>query len=178
MWPAHGRALSLLVMTSDAPSRSTFVTVVAWVFIVLSAFTSVIALMQNVMVWMMDLPRHSVGEGPAEWLFGNVKFLFLGYLAASIGTLGVSIGLLHRRSWARVMFIAILALGIAWFVITVPLQWILVPSMPGPEMASFRMMQMVIRAFTTVFAVGMAGLFGWLIKRLLSPALREEFRAA
>jgi hypothetical protein len=58
-------------MDSRRVARSTFVTVVAWIFIVLSAFTSVVAVMQNVRVWTMDFPsrrrrarrRPALGDG-------------------------------------------------------------------------------------------------------------------
>lgn len=49
------------------PQRSTFVTLLAWIFIVLAGFATLIALMQNIMVFsMFQAPEFSDAMSKAE----------------------------------------------------------------------------------------------------------------
>src|SRR5690606_40764588 len=66
------------------------------------------------------LPRHDAlpilpaGMPPVVvWMLGHVQVLVLGSVLVSAAKLACSIGLLKRRNWARLGFVALLGLAIA-----------------------------------------------------------------
>jgi hypothetical protein len=179
---------------SEAP-RSSFVTVVAWIFIVLAGFTTFISVLQNIMIntmFPLDELRTARASEPGmppffDFIFGNIRLFFLAILVVSAVTCASAIGLLLRKNWARLVFIAILALGIAWNLGGLVLQQIMIDSMmkfpmtagksvPADFEAGMQGMMIAIRVFSAVFALGFSVLYGWLIKRLISPSIVAEFR--
>jgi len=175
-------------------ARSNFVTVLAWIFIALAGFTTFISLLQNVMVNLM-LPlddvhlRKGMQEMPPfiAFLFSHLQLFFLAFLIVSATTLGSAIGLLYRQNWARLVFIAILALGIVWNIGGIALQQMMLSSMqtmPMPPNApkdftdGFNVMSKIIVVFGALMAIGFAVLYGWIIRKLMSPAIRAEFAAS
>ncbi|MFC5490282.1 hypothetical protein [Dokdonella soli] len=175
-----------------APPRSSFVSVLAWVFIALSAFTTLIGVMQNVMLHLMlrgemgaamrSAPEPAGMPGAASFLMRHVDWLFAGFLMVSTLTLAAAIGLLRRHEWARRVFIALLGLGIAWQLAGLVMQFLMMPAFLAPLAQApdgfakdFRAMTVAILAFSAIMALGFCVLFGWLIKRLMSTAVRAEF---
>lgn len=165
---------------------STFVNVVAWVFIVLSSFASIVGLLQN-LVLLFFFPRDSfytnetmAGELPAIliFMFEHFELLFLGFFLIALITLTASIALLKRREWGRKLFIAILIFLILWQIVSLIFGWVFVHSM-NAEMGShgdeFRAMQITILLFNIMIAAALSALFGWIIKRLRSRPIRSEF---
>jgi len=169
--------------------RSTFVTALAWVFIVNAGLTTLIAILQNIMIFAFfpmermneALQAAPVGQIPkgAKFLFTHVEWFFFGFLVVSAITLVSAIGLLKRKDWARILFIVVLSLGIAWslFSLTMiasgfPLSLAPAEHQPPPE---FLVMFNVVRVFTSVMALGFCILLGWIIKKLVSPPIRREF---
>lgn len=175
--------------------RSTFVTVLAYLAIVLSGFAMVVAVLQHRMVTMapyaeaMDRAvRDStfVTAAPPAWRFllAHFRTLTLLGLAAGATTFVTSIGLLRRRNWARVVFVLLLVAGIACAVGLLFLQDAMMPDVtaaiarnPALEQARGDVADAAraLRRFLVAVAVGAVGLFGWLIARLLSPGIRTEF---
>jgi hypothetical protein len=92
------------------PQRSLFVTVVAWVFIVLAGLGTIVAAFQNVMVFVM-IPTESMERMMSQaenqdvpsiaiFMFKNIRlFVFSTMLLSGFG-LASAIGLLQRRNWA------------------------------------------------------------------------------
>lgn len=177
---------------SESRIQSTFVTVVAWIFIVLSGFGTVIAVLQNVMIQTVfrspevaqAMQAPPPGMPPfAAFMATHFQWFFLGFLALSAFTLASSIGLLRRLNWARLCFIGILSLAILWQVTGLVLQFFMFSSMRqqfsaaaaqgGLDMGPFFI---GIAIVSVLFALGAAVLFGWIIKRLLSQAIAAEFR--
>jgi hypothetical protein len=183
-------------MSADAPVvplRSTFVTVTAWIFIVLSAFATVTSVMQNVMVGLMfptDEIVAAVNRDPKAppgmaIVFGHLKLIMLLFLGMCVATLASSIGLLRRREWARKVFIAVLLLGILWMIGGFVLQYFFMssvnamPTAGGAAVdAQFGMMMKVVMVFGALTSLTFAAIFGWIIYKLMSPAIRGEFLAA
>lgn len=175
--------------------RSTFVTVLAYLAIVLSGFAMVVAVLQNRMVTMAPYAEAMDGAvrdsafvtvAPPAWrfLFAHFRTLTLLGLAAGATTFVTSIGLLRRRSWARVVFVLLLVAGIAGAVGLLVLQEAMIPDFsaavarnPTLEQArgDFADATRALRRFLLAVTVGAVGLFGWLIARLLSPGIRTEF---
>lgn len=181
------------VPSVGVPQRSTFVTVVAWIFIVLAGFTTLMSLLQNIMFFTVMpfdamAPAGAEGEGmPAfmAFMLRHVRLFFLAFLLVCAATLAAAIGLLRRKEWARLAFIAMLGLGIAWNLGGMALQyWVVAPAMMGPSeappefRAEFERATSVILAFSAAMALGFTVLFGWLIAKLRSQPVRQEFRRA
>ena len=176
---------------ATATPRSTFVTAVAWVFIVLAGFATLIAILQNVMIALM-FPPEAIGEAAndtnapafARFMFSHPQVFFGAFLAVSAIALVSAIGLLKRRNWARLIFICIMALGIVWNLGGLLWMYFMFPSMPQmPANAPsdfgdhFDVMWKVMMGFSVVIALAFAGLFGWIIKRLVSLEIKREFLA-
>lgn len=177
----------------ESQSRSTFVTVLAWIFIALSAFGTLIAILQSVMLATMfaepDVARAFAGPMPPEMpaplglLMRHLPLFFVAFLLVSVATLVASIGLLRRWNWARLLFVGLLALGILWNVGGLVVNWSVIgavqdtigaPTTPGaPDPRSFLVAMLVASVLLTL---AFAALFGWIIKRLLSPSIAAEFR--
>lgn len=175
-------------------ARSNFITVLAWIFIVLAGFITLISILQNIMISAMppfDKMQAQAGNSaqkmPAflSFMTNHMHLFFLAFLVVSGATLISAIGLLHRKNWARLTFVAILALGILWNVGGLIMQQAMFSSMstlpsnaPPDFSVEFDQITSVIRVFSIIFALGFCVLFGWLIKRLLSNSIRAEFVGA
>ena len=173
-----------------APARSSFVTVVAIIFIVLAGGSTLMAIAQNLMVNFL-FPHEAFGAGAAEmpagmpaimvFVVAHMRLLFLAVLLQSATTLVAAIGLLKRWNWARLLFIAMLLLGIAWQGLGVLLQHLMMQAMSAqlppleggaPDVAA---MLLAMRGITLAFALLLSGLFGWIAYRLVQPQVVAEF---
>jgi len=176
------------------PERSTFVTVVAWVFIAIAGFSSFAALLENVLFNALagggGLPPELGNLGQylppmAAFIFHNLRWFLLALLVASIVTLTAAIGLLRRRDWARRLFIGLMAASILWNLGGLVLQQVFVsdaPTLAGMQtkvpadirsgLQVFQTVMTVVSALTTLAIVA---LLVWVVKRLMSPRIREEF---
>lgn len=176
--------------------RSTFVSVVAWIFIVLSGFSTLIALLQNAMVFFVfqnapgfdEAMRHA-GQAKGvprffPYFIRYFQWVFLAFLALSLAMLASSIGLLRRQEWARRLFIGLMAFGIFWNFAGLGLVAVFMTQMPSlppvpPSQQQFAtgfywMLGLVV-GFNVLIAIAFAALFYWIIRRLRSPEIRREF---
>lgn len=173
-------------------TRSGFVTALAWVFIALAGFSTFISIAQNIMIGLMFDPSHfnalsnapGAEDMPAFFRFmsSHIRLFFFSFLIISSTLLISSIGLLKRKNWGRIIFMAIMWLGIAWIVFGVIMQFTMFPQMmpdlpDGIEAERFNTMFTVMRVFTLVFSAAFCGLFGWIIKKLSSKSIKREFSA-
>lgn len=165
-------------------SRSTFVTVLAWVFIVGSGFATFVSVMQVIMITVMFSGDefNSVPEGaPAMAKFMSQYFhLFIyGFCVLALFTFTSSIALLKRKNWARQAFIVILALGILWQAGGLAMQFAMYsdfPSSPkGKGFEDFERISNIIRWFSFAMAFAISGLFIWVIKKLTTQPIVGEF---
>jgi hypothetical protein len=127
----------------------------------------------------------SQGEltGLPGFVIRHMRLGMLTFLALCAGTLAAAIGLLLRKNWARIAFIVLMALGIVWNVGGVIVQYRVIsalfrfhPGATNPVRPSWETVTTIMAIFSSVIALGLAGLFAWLIKRLLSPDIRREFK--
>lgn len=172
-------------------ARSQFVTVLAWIFIVISGFGVVIGLLQNALVFFVlgdalgELPVQASDPVPelARFFAAHLRWFFVLVLAAMAFTLAASIGLLRRRNWARLAFIGVMLFGIFWNLLGVALQIAMMQSMAGtfgegapPEFAAqFEAMRMTMIVVGGLMALGFSMLFGFIAWKLTRPAIRAEF---
>lgn len=176
--------------TYSVGARSIFVTVTAWVFIVLAATSSVSALVQYALVVSM-LPQ-STGSANLPSL-PLLTGLLVGYLpwvvgfgfVVSVATLASAIGLLIRLDWARRAFIGLLAFAIVANLLGLWLQQEMVHSViastlgstPLPAQAAgvFGGFVAAARVMALLMTLAACGLLAWIIHRLMSPMVRQEF---
>jgi len=174
--------------TYNVGARSLFVTATAWVFIVLAALTSMSALVQNASVASL-LPGMQGATERLPLLTG----LLIGYLpwvvgtglVMSLATLASAIGLLLRLDWARRSFIALLVVAIFANLLGLWLQQEVVQSVVSSTLSNAAIPQQALGVFggfvtaARVMAVLMTlvgcAVLGWIIRRLMSATVRQEF---
>ena len=176
--------------TFNVGARSLFVTATAWVFIILAALASVSALVQNAAVAsLMPGLLLATERNPLPRLTG----LLIGYLpwvvgtglVMSLATLASAIGLLLRLDWARRTFIGLLIIAIVANLMGLWLQQEVVQSVVSNTLSSVSIPQQAMSVFggfvtaARVMAVLMTlvgcALLGWIIRRLMSAVVRQEF---
>ena len=179
------------VVVSAVEGRSTFVTVLASVFIALSGFGTIISILQNVMIQtIFNRPefnktlRSLPPDAPpfAAFMMGHFQLFFLGFLLVSLFMLISSIGLLKRWNWARLSFVGLMLLAIIWQLVGLGMQFFFFSSLPeqfsaaatqsGPNMWPF---VVAIGVMSALLGAGLCVLFGWIIKRLMSAPIAAEF---
>lgn len=172
-------------VASSTP-RSSFVTTVAWIFIVLGGFATLLSILQNIMLGILlpaDMPPiEPQGNGPnvpafVRFMFDHFRLFFAAFLVLSATTLASAIGLLKRKNWARLTFIGLMSFGILWNLGGMVFTFIMFSSMPFPggAPADFQLMSKIMTAFSVFIAIALAVLFVWIIKRLLSSDIQREF---
>ena len=176
--------------TFNVGSRSMFVTLTAWVFIALSGLASVSALLQNATLasWLPGLQ----GLGAAQplplltsLLVGYLPWVMGAGLAMSLATLASAAGLLLRLDWARRCLIGLLGLAIAANLLGLWLQHEVVQSVveatlarsPLPPAAAqvFGGLVTASQVMATLVTLAACALLAWIIRRLMSPTVRQEF---
>src|SRR5262249_51705201 len=150
---------------------------------------TLISLLQAAMfffVFPADLWSHS--RLPADtdkvppivlFLMTHIQYFFVTAWVLIVATFIASFGLLWRKNWARLYFITLMAVGIAYQLGGLWLQYTMFSSFPAssptrPEQFD-QMFSVAMRVFMVggvVFAIAMTVLFGWIIKRLVSPQVR------
>jgi hypothetical protein len=176
--------------TFNVGSRSLFVTVTAWVFIVLAALASVSALLQNAAMASILPGLTVVGNVQplpllTGLLMGYLPWLVGAGLVMSLATLACAIGLLLRLEWARRFFIVLLVLAIVANFCGMWLQQEMLQSLvsstlsrsPLPPLAAdvFGGFVTAARVTAVLVTLGACALLVWIIRRLMSPAVRQEF---
>ena len=176
--------------TYNVGARSLFVTAIAWVFIILAALTSASALVQNAAVAsLMPGLQTATERAPLPLLTG----LLIGYLpwvvgtglVMSVATLASAIGLLMRLDWARRTFIGLLVVAIFANLLGMWLQQEVLQSVVNSTLSSVPIPPQVLSVFggfvtaarvraLLMTLVGCA-LLGWIIRRLMSAGVRQEF---
>lgn len=176
--------------TLNVGSRSLFVTLTAWLFLALGALASVSALLQNAVSasWLPGLQ----GLGAVQplpllsgLLLGYLPWVMVAGLALSLATMASAVGLLLRLEWARRCFIGLLALAIAANLLGLWLQHEIVQSVLEATLARSPLPAAAARVFGgfVTASQAMAGVMtlvacaalGWIIRRLMSASVRQEF---
>jgi hypothetical protein len=174
--------------TFNVGSRSRFVSFVAWLFLLLSAFACVWAMIQNATQssWVAELGGD---RAVLPWLSGKLVHYLPWVLSAAAGlslaTLVCSVGLLNRMEWARRVFIGLLIvamvvdLGSLWLqqefaqlFVESALRQATLPQKAAVLFDGMITTARVLAGFVTL-AAGLA--LAAIIRRLMSPAVRQEF---
>lgn len=171
--------------------RSSFVTVVAWIFIIFSGFATAVALLQGLVLFLltpMDQLERALGETSAAlpgiyvFLFRHIRLVFLFLALGAALSLAASIGLLQRREWARKLFVGLMVLGALTQVAGVAVQFLAARALQpqaqafgdAPELLWF---VLVVNVAAGLVTLGFGALYAWIAWKLTRPAVREEFAA-
>jgi|GEM_PF-511767 len=185
-------------MNATPAPRSTFVTVVALVFLVFSGMGVLVGVLQNVMINVLfpadffeqaAMMQPEPGMPPfLPWVFGNFKLFFALALLLSLAHFVAALGLFKRWVWARWLFIGLMAFGIvssvggmvlqAWMMSGMYEQFATMHDTAQGRMPDMRPFFIGIGVFSALLSLGFCALYAWIIKRLLSAAVAAEFRAA
>lgn len=176
--------------TFNVGSRSMFVTTVAWVFIILAALATTSAAVQNATVASMAPGAGVLGAAQSLPGFTGLLVAYLPWvvgsgLVVSLATLVCAIGLLLRLEWARQMFVVLLGLAIAanlaglWVqhevmqsVMSATLGTAALPPGAAHVLGGFALATRTLAVAVSLIA---CGLLAWTMRRLMSPAVRQEF---
>lgn len=180
------------VAAATPDRQSPFITELAWIFIGLAGFATIIFLLQNLMVHLM-LPAADMRVAAdqarlerAPW-FGPFalqyfRWFILAVLLSSAATLAAAVGLLKRRNWARILFVVLMGVGILWSLMGVAATVIFYMSIPdlaaltgqGPT-GRVLLMSKALVFIVTALALAFSAQFGWIAKQLMSHEVRREF---
>lgn len=180
----------------DDQRHSNFIATLAWIFIALVGLATLISLFHNILVSLV-FPfneMHTALAKPgqtkaapwfATFMLEHFRLLSALFLLVSAATFVTAIGLLKRKNWARVAFIWIMGFGIFWNVVRIALPLLMfftLASAMGTASADFGyqfdVVQKIMIAFSVLIAVGLSVLFGWIVKRLISTEVKQEFFGA
>lgn len=174
--------------------RSTFVDVLAWIFIILSGFGTFVIAIELIFFKLlfnseqMQQTFATAAHSPNSLdpsLFMNIFYgVFVFFLLLTVAMLASSIGLLRRKNWARIVFITMLVIGIVWNLLGALGQGLFallmhagISDMPA-ETSQMASTFSIVFIVGVVFGLAFCVLFGWIIKRLRSPAIVAEFKPA
>ena len=171
--------------TYNVGSRSLFVTITAWMFIILAALASTSAMVQNAAVASLVPGQPDSLPLLTGILLGYLPWIVGAGLLMSVATLASAVGLLLRLDWARRVFIGLLAVAIAVNLLGVWLQQEVLQSVvsntlhsvsiPAQALAVFGGFVTAARVMALLMSLVACGLLGWIIRRLMSAGVRQEF---
>ena len=165
---------------------SQFVTAMAWISIALGVLGVVSGLLQAAMLpalpveaMLRPLDGADLTMPPAmAWMFGHLQLLNLLSLLSSALFAWVSWGLLKRREWGRLGFIAFLVLGAVAGIVGAAWFGHVFDGLGGAGEDLDPMLQSLQSAMRTMMwlgAVAVALLHGAIAWKLHTPAIRAEF---
>jgi hypothetical protein len=177
--------------TFNVGSRSLFVTTVAWVFIVLAALATASAVVQNATVASMApgaggvLGTTQTLPGFTGLLLAYLPWVMAAGLVVSVAMLVCAIGLLLRLEWARRIFLVLLGLTIAANLAGLWVQQEVMQSLVSATLGSSALppaaahvlggFALATRTLAVAVSLTACGLLAWTMRRLMAPAVRQEF---
>ncbi|MDG2525352.1 hypothetical protein P6166_08300 [Stenotrophomonas sp. HITSZ_GD] len=187
-------------MTMPPPSpapRSSFVTVMAWLSLAMALMSAACSALQAAMALALPgltdfsalLPPGTPVPASLAWLGAHLVALSVLGAIASLGVAWISWALLQRREWARVAFIALLALVALANFAAIPLADALVEMALGtltlaPASGAEATAQLLdagapmlaaVRLMAWISALTIAAVHAGIIWQLCRPGIRAEF---
>lgn len=168
--------------------RSVFITVVAWIFIVLSGLGILESIILLFVPWQSFLApgQMQAAQIPydAQLVGAHAMRAFLViWLILTMWVFVSSVGLLLRKNWARISYIVMMALGIGWNAIDLLVGILMIVIFHSAEFLSNPAVPpgtpAAMSAFMTIwiiFAAVFLALFIWILIKLTSEAVAREFR--
>ena len=165
--------------------KSTFVSIVAIIFIVLAgikSFNSTIGTISYFVVfshsfseitktaYSTDSPFRMIAP-----LLANAWILFISDWLLSVATLVASIWTYKRKNWARLMFVSLLVFSIFSLLAFPIIFHIFMSRQREYSMTDFHQRYVTIQIITVTIVTLLTFLFGWIIKKLSSDDIKKEF---
>ncbi len=159
--------------------ESNFVSIVAWIFIVLSGLATCLAVLQNLMFQLMnstpEIQEVINRSDNSEILgFNSARFFLFLFLLLSLSVLLISIGLLKKKNWGRILFSGFLILAMVYFAASIfnlhfseQTQEIELSELPG--------FLTYVKWVTSAFYAGLIFIFGKILIRLNSRDVKQSF---
>lgn len=167
--------------TFNVGARSIFVTVTAWLFIALAAVASISVLLPNSAIGSLLPPS----AWPSRLLIDYLPWMVAGGVLLCLATLASAIGLLMRLDWARRVFIGLVAVALVANLLGLWLQQEVLQSVADSTLSGAALAPQaagVLGGFVTaarvlavVVTLGACSLLAWIIRRLTSSSVRQEF---
>lgn len=183
---------------SKQARKTSFVTVIAWVFIALATMILMTSVIQFIVVAFLNFGATQSGDVYSlvvtelkkglkdsntlelalvafryAWVIVTVIFLY------AITLLWTSIGLLKRREWARKTMIVLLAIAIFYELSDLAWQFYVMNSTMAPLMKEMPGLgggiMAIILGIITIMVLAFCALFVWVIIKLRSERIRQEF---
>jgi hypothetical protein len=154
-------------MSEGAATPARFVRAVGGVFLVAAVIGLLISGAQVVL-----LSR----AAPGLAVDGTARAVALGLVALSSIVVVVSVAFLRRRRWARATLAAILALGIVASLTRLMLPAPPIEPPPAEAPAEYLRLLRLISLADVVVPIAACLAFGWILWRLRSPGVRDQFR--
>lgn len=174
--------------SNPTAQNSKLVTVTAWIFIVLGAFTTTASLIQGLMyVRMLSMPtmHQAMHEGAShlpfllQLVFEHFRLYLLFVLSLSLTTLLSAIGLLRRRDLGRRIFIGVLTVAVLTMLTAFVTQLSISPAtdnIPAAQIpAEAKNMMRAMKGFFFIITFSVTCLAGWLMMQLSAPEIKQEF---
>ncbi len=170
--------------TFNVGARSIFVSTVAWTFIVLACVSVLMAILRHASAGAV-LAALPAPEGVSRLVADYLSWVTAIALALCVATLVAAIGLLLRLDWARRVFIGLLAVAIVFNLAGLWLQHELVTGLvsntlrqsplPSSALEVFGGFVVASRVMGAVVSLATCAMLGWIIGRLCSATIRQEF---
>lgn len=165
--------------------RSTFVTVVAWIFIVFSGFGLLEVLFFSFLPFdkMLAAAPHTPGQPDPAAIMPFFRAMLV-FMAVMVGWVFVSsIGLLQRKNWARISFIVFMSISAFFsgiYVLVGIFAMIFSSKLPVDPKASIDMQPFfsAMMGFMTGMSLAFTALYCWIIYKLNTDKIKQEFMPA
>lgn len=173
------------------PNKSNFIIVLSSISIALGCYAIYICIIQSFMLHHKFLKEQEVylanqlaeqatiALTSDQLMISKSYFSFLFFFIFSATMVVAAIALLKKMNWARILFIILMFLGIAWIAIEFILQFTYFGSMQEISgenaLHNFGVTKQTFQIAFLILAVGISALFGFIIKKLFSQKIRDEF---
>ena len=159
-------------------NRSTFISVLSWILILLSGFALFMISIQNILINTI-FPKSEIEKVLKEvtslenygFLFSNLEIIFIVLEIFVVIAFISSFALLKRKNWARLALSVIFGFGIVYVLGAMVLEW----SFMFRSATEYGTLLILIEVLNFVFFISFSALLVWLIKKLNSPEIIEEF---
>ncbi len=164
--------------------KSIFITVLSWILIVITGFTLFISIIQNIAMYtmvnegMFNNVEPSTGSVFTDFLFRNFKTIVILFGLITLLAFISAFGLLKRKEWARKTYVALFSIGILYMLILIVVQYFFNKDFNNDFLRNdhdFNRTILIMQNLTTAFEIGMGVLFGWLLSKIVSKNIKNEF---
>ncbi|WOX05064.1 hypothetical protein [Microbulbifer pacificus] len=165
-------------------SRSNFVTVLAWILIIGSAYLFFLSVVKVLL--LSSIPGgdelFAAAEGRPFVIQFMLEYMYVftyGFCVITAFSFFASIALLRRKNWARFALIVVMAFGVLWqisnLIMKVYMFTQVSPYLPEEGLEEIERINSILRWFNFLKTIVVASVFAWILKKLLTHPVIKEF---